>query len=541
MSRVQDYLWSNIEGDKINRTLFKRQSEVLTSIPPGKLIPIFWEIVYPGESIQMTVNHVVRMQTMLKPIFSRITLDIFWFSVPIRQVFSNFTKMMGEQVDPGDSIDYSVPIVNSPSGGWTESDLGAYFGLPLAGHCTLVSYSGTVDTSVLPFRSYNHVWNNWFRSQDLQDSAVMDPADGNQAYTDFPIRDRCRKRDYFSTCLPDPQRGDEIELPLGGMAPVIGDGTVLSFTKGSGPDMGLISDGSYTLQLGSTFAGQSLPYNSGTYGTQPAFDDGIGLSETNSGAYADLANADGPTVNEFRYNIALQHIAELDARSGTRYPEIVRAVFGVETDDARLMVPEYLGGGSNPFVVSQTEQTESGGSYGLGSLAGRGTSFNDGNGFYKSFNEHCILLGLASIQMTPIYQQGIERNHHKLERYDFMHPYLEDIGEQSVYNKEIFFTGTSADDDVFGWQERYADLKYKQSQIHGYMNSYSSNTLDPWHLGVKFNSLPVLDDVFIDEPLAEYTRVMYNTEEQFFIGQFVFNFNHVRQLKRFSRPGLRRI
>lgn len=509
---------------KMARSQFDRSFPVKDTFDFDYLVPIFVDEILPGDTVNLSLNAFARLATQKVPIMDNLYIDYFWFFVPNRLVMNNWEKLNGAQTNPGDSTSYICPQMTFPAGGPEVDSLADKFGLP-----TDVAAGYTIK-NCLPFRCYNLIWNQWFRDENLQNSVVVDLDDGPDAPTDYVLLKRGRRHDYFASALPWPQKGSAVSLPLGTTADV----KMKSLAQGNPAIRWKALNASTLAAVASQTAFTTNA--SGEIVVNPA-GVGVQLEPANGELYADLSTATAATINQLREAFQMQSLFELDARGGTRYVEILQAHFNVTSPDFRLQRAEYLGGGQsriNSHPVAQTAPTA--GANPQGQLAAFATSQVGGNiGFTKSFVEHGYVIGLACARADVTYQQGINRMWNRSTRYDFFWPKLQELGEQAILNKEIYTQGTAADELVFGYQERYAEYRFRPGEIHGKFRSTYATPLDMWHMAEKFTSLPALNATFIQQNTPIDRAIAITTEPDLLFDAF-FQYKHSRPMMAYSTP-----
>ena len=565
--RVRGHRFSDAPAMYMKRTKFDRSHVYKTTFNSGKLIPVFVDEVLPGDTIRMSINYFARLATPIKPIMDNIYLDWFFFFVPNRLVWEHWQNFCFEQEDPDDSTDYVIPTVTA-IGNSENAYIGSlwdYFGLP-------VNTSGNLSgISALPFRGVYLIWNEWFRDENLQKSVKIQKGDTNEVLNSARSSEqppwvftsgtsivpglacppRGKRHDYFTSSLPWTQKGPGVSVGLAGTAPLVDPSPVTGyFVSQSNTDLGAaqlgsnggvydVYTGSGTLEYASGGHDVAIAGHASTHLTKIAVTAKPGSSWLSKDAYADLDSSSIFTINSLRTAFQMQKFYERLARGGSRYTEVLRSFFGVVSPDARLQRPEFLGSFTkmvNVNPIAQTSATDE--TSPQGNLSAYGVTAAKFHGFTKSFVEHGYVFGFVCARADLTYQQGINKMWLRSTVYDFYWPTFAHLGEQAIELREIYAQGSKDDTTVFGYQERYAEYRYKPSQITGkFRSSVTGGNLDVWHLSQFFKNAPTLNEEFITEN-PPISRIIAVPSEPEFLLDIGFRYTTVRPMPMFGTPGL---
>lgn len=550
MNRNSEEHYSQVPRAKIRRARFKRDYSLLTTINEGDLVPIYCDEVLPADTFKVNVNALVRMVTPLYPVMDNAYMDYYFFFVPARLLWEHFENLMGQNDKTfwAEETEYTTPQTTAPSGGWKVGTLADYFGIP----------TGVSNLSVnsMPLRAYCKIWNEWFRDESLQQPVTMSLSDATTAGSNtgtslsdaekggMPLK-VCKYKDYFTSCTPEPQKGNPISINLTGSMALQGSAALKGTMK-----VGWNREERQGSLTALNFL--NINGNAALYGDEGAIEakhptlvpDTSGLNIDTSGLKVNADTVTAVTINELRNAIAVQHILERDARTGTRYKEILQGAWGVTSPDARLDRSEYIGGYRMPINVNQVVQTS----------ATDNTSPQGNTGAYSmttmsrnmctySATEHGYVIGLAAIRVDHSYQQGLNRLWTRSTRFSYYDPMLANLGEQAVLNQEIYAQGTEKDKEVFGYQEAWADYRYRTNMITGEMRSTYTQSLDAWHYADKYTKLPTLSSSWIQEGTENIDRtiaVQSSNSHQFLVNLY-YDQTWTRPMPIYSIPGLETI
>lgn len=543
MNRNSEYNFAQNPQVGVSRSRFQRNSDNKTTFNTGDLIPIYLDEVLPGDTHQVDVACVMRMATPIFPVMDNAFCDFYFFFVPNRLLWEHWKEFMGENKETAwtPKTEYSIPQVTAPEEGWAEGTLADYLGLP-------TKVKG-ISVSALPGRAYGLIYNEWFRNQNVTQPTLVEVTDATttgkndgSATNDSAITlakplKAAKVFDYYTGALPEPQKGEPITLPLSGNAPVVpynDDLKTINF------DDIWFRPNSYS--SGTQFPKTGIQYtqNIGTYKvTGMKSQSSTSSDEVEHYLMADLSSVNATTINQLRQAFQIQKLLEKDARGGTRYREVLREHFGVISPDSRMQIPEYLGGYRLPINVSQVIQTSSTDNTSpLGNTAALSVTTMNKPMFTKSFTEHGFIMGLAVVRTDQTYQQGIERMWSRTGRYDYYWPVLANIGEQAILNKEIYAQGNAKDNEAFGYQEAWADYRYKPSKVTGLFRSNAQQSLDAWHYAQDYDALPTLSTAWMEQGETEMKRTLAVQSQPDFIADFYFMNKTTRCMPVYSIPGL---
>lgn len=539
MNRNSEQHYAQVPHAEIRRAKFQRDFNLLTTMNEGDLVPIYLDEVLPADTFKINLNALVRMATPLYPVMDNAYMDFYFFFVPARLLWKHFQNLMGQNDSTfwAEQTEYTTPITTAPEGGWNVGTLADYFGIP-------TGVSG-LKVNSLPFRAYAKVWNEWFRDENLQQPVTqsMDDTTTTGVNTGTNLSDAeagglplkvCKYKDYFTSCLPSPQKSTEpVTIPLTGNAPIKG-------YKDEGRTNPVTGEASTFYSIGPAETGEKVQV-----GQIGADKQGLAMYWGKNGSLtylgAELGNITGATINELRQAIAVQHIFERDARTGTRYKEILKGAWGVTSPDARLDRSEYIGGHRMPINVNQVIQTSSTDSTSpQGNTGAYSMTTLSRNMCTYSATEHGYVLGLAAIRVDHSYQQGLSRLWTRNTRFSYYDPMLANLGEQAVLNQEIYAQGKPQDEEVFGYQEAWADYRYRTNMVTSEMRSTYAQTLDAWHYADKYDALPNLSSSWIKEGTENIDRTLavQSSNSHQFICNFYYEQAWTRPMPIYSVPGI---
>lgn len=545
MNRNAEQHYSQVPHANVPRARFKRDYSLLTTMNEGDLIPIYCDEVLPADTAKIDLNALMRMSTPLYPVMDNCYCDFYFFFVPSRLLWEHFENLMGQNDSTfwAEKVEYTTPKTTAPTGGWNVGTLADYFGIPTG--------IENLQVNSLPFRAYVKIWNEWFRDENLQQPVTISKTDattaGSNKGTELSDAEAggqplkvCKYKDYFTSCLPSPQKGETVTLPMTGGIPI-------GFYNPSTGDVTTKTDKMKAIATEAGLDGNPFFAAYWNMGEGPYANKGLALSSSSSSTIsgvnigADLSNATAATINELRQAIAVQHILERDARTGTRYKEILQGAWGVTSPDARLDRSEYIGGYRLPININQVIQTSSTDSTSpQGNTAAFSMTTMTRNMATYSATEHGFIIGLAAVRVEHSYQQGLSRMWTRSTRFSYYDPMLANLGEQAVLNQEIYAQGNEQDEEVFGYQEAWADYRYRTNMITGEMRSTYAQTLDAWHYADKYTKLPTLSSDWIKEGTENIDRTIavQSDNSRQFICNFYFDQTWTRAMPIYSVPGL---
>ena len=546
MNRNSEQHYAQVPHAEIRRAKFQRDFNLLTTMNEGDLVPIYLDEVLPADTFKINLNALVRMATPLYPVMDNAYMDFYFFFVPARLLWKHFQNLMGQNDSTfwAEQTEYTTPVTTAPEGGWNVGTLADYFGIP-------TGVSG-LKVNSLPFRAYAKIWNEWFRDENLQQPVTqsMDDTTTTGVNTGTKLSDAeagglplkvCKYKDYFTSCLPSPQKSTEpVQLPMTGNAQIVWPNSAETMANGE-----IFQDGGGNLEnipINSNMKLAASKKNNKSGKALVMFGGQTNASEiTYTSMQADLSTVTAATINDLRQAIAVQHIFERDARTGTRYKEILKGAWGVTSPDARLDRSEYIGGHRMPINVNQVIQTSSTDSTSpQGNTGAYSMTTLSRNMCTYSATEHGYVLGLAAIRVDHSYQQGLSRLWTRNTRFSYYDPMLANLGEQAVLNQEIYAQGKQQDEEVFGYQEAWADYRYRTNMVTSEMRSTYAQTLDAWHYADKYDALPTLSSSWIKEGTENIDRTLavQSSNSHQFICNFYYNQAWTRPMPIYSVPGI---
>lgn len=567
MNRNNERHFNNVPQTHVSRTRFKRDQNILTTFDAGKLIPFYVDEVLPGDTFSVDTAAIIRMTTPKYPVFDDAYIDFYYFYCPNRILWDKFKYFMGEveNIPWMPEQNYHVPAIIINGGnvrkdekkGPKEESILDYMGIPT--HINETGNTNGIKINALPIRAYVTIWNEFFRDQNVSNAAVIDTSSIDNDYMDHGdsatneqilqeawTGGRClpvsRFHDYFSSCLPYPQRGPEVTIGLTGNAPVrpYSDTTLKNISRGAEVNyLNGINSATEGIQLIGGTGGEGNPVKLGVNEGNPS------LRES-SAAYlgADLSKIEAATINQLRQAFAVQHYYEALARGGSRYREQIRAIYGVSISDKTVQIPEYLGGGRYHVNINQIVQTsgqQTASDTPIGETGAMSVTPINESSFTKSFEEHGFVIGVMCVRHNRSYQQGLERFWSRSDRLDYYFPQFANIGEQPVKKKEIMLTGTSTDEETFGYQEAWADYRMKPDRVSGKMRSNAQGTLDFWHYADNYKTVPTLSQEWMNEGKTEIARTLIVQNEPQFFGAIRVMNRTTRCMPLYSVPGLEKL
>lgn len=576
MNRNNERHFNQVPETHVSRTRFKRDQNILTTFDAGRLIPFYVDEVLPGDTFSVDTAAIIRMTTPKYPVMDDAYIDFYYFFCPNRILWNNFKKFMGEAEDAPwmPTGTYKVPKLVIPAGEKAdrpyEESICDYMGIPTK--AVKKATKDKIEVNALPFRAYVKIWNEFFRDQNVGNPATLITNDEDVIYSDANDESnteevlkeayrggRClpvsRFHDYFSSCLPYPQRGPEVSIALTGNAPVraYSEKDLSNRKVGTGffnneYNTGIVNHTNISFtNEGTKFSvnknnnGNAAPASGGEYLQTMSKDD---ANFFDAWLGTDLSTIEAATINQLRQAFAVQHYYEALARGGSRYREQVRALFGVSISDKTVQVPEYLGGGRYHVNLNQIVQTsgqQADNDTPIGETGAMSVTPINESSFTKSFEEHGFVIGVMCVRHDHSYQQGLERFWSRTDRLDYYFPQFANLGEQPVKKKEIMLTGTSADDETFGYQEAWADYRMKPNRVSGKMRSNAEGTLDFWHYADNYEKVPTLSQEWMNEGKTEIARTLIVQNEPQFFGAIRVMNKTTRCMPLYSVPGLEKL